>query len=491
MEQAAVDIVEIVKNSRECMIYGAGVYGRKLYELLTIYGLNQKIVCFAVSNEPAGEKKVFELPVISFAEAEKEHPKAVIFMAIKGAEELYKTVKEIYKGQVFFCQQREIESLYCHVFVKMWEQPIKHNKICFLSNLGKGYMCNGKYITEELIRQKQDVDIVWAVRNLDCKVPEEVRKVEIGSEEYFSELATSKVWVDNCRKDAYIYKREGQYYIQTWHGSGPLKKVEKDVEQVLSREYVHKAKRDGDMIDLFLSSTSANSAMFQNSFYSHGEIMECGSPRNDPMVDSHNINRHRIYNALGIEDQACKILLFAPTFRRTIKDSVEAYDLDIQRLREVLEKRYGDKYEVIVRFHPDLSGNEQLKSIYSDCIDATDYEDTQELLVISDVLITDYSSILWDFSLQKRPVFLYQNDEEKYLDDRGFYCPLNEWPYPRARTQEELYLKIAEFDEDRYQRDVDKFLKRWSSFDDGHASERAVERIMDVIQNPQKYRKEK
>lgn len=491
MEQDTIDIVEIIKNSRECMIYGAGAYGRKLYELLTICGLNQKIVCFVVSNDPAEEKKVFGLPVVSFMKAEKEYPKAVVFIAIKGAEELYKTVKKIHKGQVFFCQEPEIESLYYPAFVKLWEQPIKQNKICFLSNSGKGYMCNGKYITEELIRQKQDVDIVWAVRDMDCKVPKQVRKVEVGSKEYFYELATSKIWVDNCRKDAYIHKREGQYYIQTWHGSGPLKKVERDVEQVLPPEYIRKAKHDGGMIDLFLSSTSANSAMYRNSFYSHGEIMECGSPRNDPMVDSCNINRCKIYNTLGMKSQTCKIALFAPTFRKTIEDSVKAYDLDIQRLREVLAKRCGGKYEVMVRFHPDLSGNEQLKSMYSDCIDVTDYEDTQELLVVSDVLITDYSSILWDFSLQKRPIFLYQNDEEEYLDDRGFYCPLGEWPYPRARTQEELYQMIAEFDEDRYQRDVDKFLRLWNSFDDGHASERAVDRIMDVIHNPQKYRKVK
>lgn len=486
-----VDIEKTAENSQECIIYGAGVYGRKICELLTACGLKKKIAGFAVSEGQADGEKVLDLYVFSFEEAVKKYPEAVIFIAIKGAEELYRNIKQSRQGNVFLCRKQEIDQLYYRMFVRLWKQPIVYNKIFFMSNSGKGYMCNGKYITEELIRQRQNVDIVWAVKDIDCELPVQVRKVQVDTPEYFYEIATSKVWVDNCRKDIYIHKRADQYYIQTWHGSGPLKKVEKDVEDSLPLEYVQKAKHDGRMIDLFLSSTSANSVMYRDSFYSQGEIFECGSPRNDILIDSRKIEIEKIRNILGVENRENRLVLYAPTFRRTIEDSVKAYDLDADRIIKELEQRFGGSFLMVVRFHPDLSGNEQLRMLYSRCIQATDYEDTQELLAISDVLITDYSSIFWDFSLQKKPVFLYQNDEQAYLDDRGFYCPPSKWPYPRAYNQKELYEKIAEFEEETYQRKVDRFLRRWSSFDDGHASERAVERIMDVIRYPWNYGKEK
>lgn len=485
MADNTVDIMEIAESGPGCIIYGAGMYGQKILHLLTISGLKDKVKCFVVTGALNDENKVMGLSVLPLEKAKETYPKAAVFIAIKGAWDLYEKVSREY-DEVFFCQKEEIDLLYCRMFAKLWENPIKHNKLFFISNWGKGYLCNGKYITEELIRQKQDVDMVWAVEDIRCKTPAPVRKVLVDSPEYYYEMATSGVWVDNCRKDIHVQKREGQYYIQTWHGSGPLKKVERDAENALSPEYIRRAKHDGEMIDLFLSSTSANSAMYRDSFYSHGEIFECGSPRNDILFNRCGLDPNKIRASIGLGAEGCKIVLFAPTFRRTVEDSVKACDLDGDRVVKELEKRFGTEFVMLVKFHPNLSGDRRLKSLYSNCIHVTDYEDTQELLAVSDVLITDYSSVLWDFSLQRKPVFLYQNDEKEYLDERGFYCPPSQWPYPRAFSHEELYEKIKGFDERTYVREVDNFLRRWNSFDDGHASQRAAERIMDVIRNPKR-----
>lgn len=487
MGNGTVDIAELLAGAQECIIYGAGVYGRKIYELLTICGLADKVKCFTITGEAEEGSQVMNLPVIGFAKAESRYPEAVLLLAIKGEEALYQRVKRIHMAKSFFCGKEEIDLLYERVFGKLWENPIKRDKVFFLSNSGKGYLCNGKYITEELIRQRADVDLVWGVRDMTCRMPAQVRKVKVDSPEYYYELATAGIWVDNYRKDIHVHKRKGQYYIQTWHGSGPLKKVEKDVEDALSPEYIRKAKRDGEMIDLFLSGTSANSAMYKNAFYSRGEILECGSPRNDLLVAAQESRRDEIRRKLGLGNQEIKVALYAPTFRKSLEDSVKAYDLDGYKLKKGLESRFGGRFAILVRFHPDLSGEERLKMLYADCIQVTDYEDTQELLAVSDVLITDYSSVFWDFSLQRRPVFLYQNDEQEYLEDRGFYCPPDEWPYPRAHTQEELLREIACFQEEEYIENLESFFRRWPSFDDGHASERAACRIMDVICNPQKY----
>lgn len=487
MENTVTDMFRFVENCKECVIYGAGNYGKRLYELLTMFKLAQKVKCFAVSECPEKQSSNTKLRVISFEDMEKTYPNAAILVAVKDGEELYKKVKREHKGEVFPIK-KETLSLSDELMEKWWESPVEERKILFLSSSGKGYMCNGKYITEELLRQGQDIDMVWAVNNMECKVPDRVRKVKKDSYEYYHEVATARVWVDNERKDIQIKKRDGQYYIQTWHGSGPLKKVEKDVEDILSSKYVRKAKHDGEMIDLFLSSTSANSYMYRNSFYSSAEILECGSPRNDVMFRNPPVDRNKVLHSLGIENKNAKIVLYAPTFRCTREESAETYDLDAKRVIGELNKKFQGEFIMLLRFHCwDVSEFERIKKLYAGCINTTEYDDTQELLAVSDVLITDYSSIMWDFSLKRTPVFLYQNDAQEYMDSRGFYCHPDEWPYPRAFDMDGLCKIISEFNQAEYTEKVDSFLKRWSSFDDGFASKRAAARIMDVINNPQKY----
>ncbi|MCI8504518.1 MAG: hypothetical protein HFH00_11955 [Dorea sp.] len=487
MENTVTDMFRFVENCKECVIYGAGNYGKRLYELLTIFKFAHKVKCFAVSEHPEKQSSNTKLRVISFEDVEKTYPDAAILVAIKEGKELYEKVKKVHEGAVFLIK-KETLSLSDELMEKWWESPVEERKILFISSSGKGYMCNGKYITEELLRQGQDVDMVWAVNNMGCKVPDGVRKVKKDSCEYYHEVATARVWIDNERKDIQIKKRDGQYYIQTWHGSGPLKKVEKDVEDKLSPEYVRIAKHDGEMIDLFLSSTSANSYMYRNSFYSNGEILECGSPRNDVMFQNPPVDRNKVLHSLGIEDRKAKIVLYAPTFRSTREESAETYDLDAERVISELNKKFQGEFIMLLRFHCwDVSEFDRIKKLYVGCINTTGYEDTQELLAISDVLITDYSSIMWDFSLKRAPVFLYQNDAQQYMDGRGFYCHPDEWPYPRAYDMDGLCKAISEFKQAEYTEKVDAFLKRWSSFDDGFASKRAAARIMDVINNPQKY----
>lgn len=486
MESTVADLFKIVEKCKDCVIYGAGYYGKRLYNLLTVVNLVHKVKCFAVSKCPEEHSGNTGLMVVSFEEVKKRYPNAAILVAVKEGEELYKKIKREHEGEVFQIKEETL-SFSNELMEKLWESPVEERKILFMSNSGKGYMCNGKYITEELLRQGQDVDIVWAVNDMNCKIPDKIRKVKKDSYEYYYEMATARIWVDNERKDIQIKKRSGQYYIQTWHGSGPLKKVEKDVEDILSSEYIKMAKHDGEMIDLFLSSTSANTYMYKNSFYSNAEIFECGSPRNDVMFQNPSVDRNRVLRSLGIKNKNIKIILYAPTFRRTIEESAKSYDLDVEKVIGELNKKFRSEFIMLLRFHCwDVSNFEKIRKLYAGCINTTEYEDTQELLAISDVLITDYSSILWDFSLKKAPIFLYQNDAQEYMDSRGFYCHPNEWPYPRAYDMDSLCKIISEFNQAEYEEKVDAFLRKWTSFDDGYASKRAVERMMEVINIPQK-----
>ena len=147
-----------------------------------------------------------------------------------------------------------------------------------------------------------------------------------------------------------------------------------------------------------------------------------------------------------------------------------------------LRNRFKNEFVLLYRFHHQLYNSKERIEFYENGIDVTLYPDIQELLVAADVVITDYSSLMWDFSLQRKPVFLYQSDAKEYENNRGFYAPVSEWPYPQAHTQDELIELIVHFDNEAYLRELNLFLEKYGSCDDGHASERVVKRIMEVVE---------
>lgn len=175
------------------------------------------------------------------------------------------------------------------------------------------------------------------------------------------------------------------------------------------------------------------------------------------------------------------IVLYAPTFRSMSGDDFERYDLDWEHILGTMRQRFGKEYVVVYKLHHYMYQLVLEKGLYKDAVEATFYPDIQELLAAADIVITDYSSLMWDFSLQRRPVFLYQSDEDAYTNERGFYVPVSEWPYPKAHSQEELMEQILCFDEGRYITELDAFLTKYGSCDDGHASEKVAERILKVI----------
>ena len=174
-----------------------------------------------------------------------------------------------------------------------------------------------------------------------------------------------------------------------------------------------------------------------------------------------------------------KMALYAPTFRDNY--SFESYDLDYNKLKEALEKRFGGKWVVLVRFHFRLRNLEIPKKYIKNVINVTDYNDMQELLCACDLGITDYSSWMCDYVLTRKPGFLYASDIQKYIDDeRGFYYPLKTTPFKVAENNDELYNKILEFDEKKYLKEVDKFLERLGCYEKGEASVKTVKKIVEL-----------
>lgn len=271
-------------------------------------------------------------------------------------------------------------------------------------------------------------------------------------------------------------KREGQKYIQTWHSSLRLKMIEKDVESTLKPNYIAMALNDSKNIDILLSGCQKSTEIFEHCFWYDGEIMPSGTPRNDLFFDSDTKSRiSAIKNSLGIKENE-KILLYAPTFRKD--EGLQYYNVQYDFLQEKLQQKYGENWKILVRLHPHLLNHSKELLGQSPVIDVTRYDDIQELLLISDMLLTDYSSLMFDYAPSLRPCLLYTPDLESYQQqDRQLYFQIGELPFPICRTNEEIMHTINTLCETDYQQHISSFMQEVGSFEDGHASERVIKRI--------------
>lgn len=363
--------------------------------------------------------------------------------------------------------------------------PIRKTRVAICNVWGFGD--NAKYVAEELARRKKsyrNLELVFIANHPDAAyAPEGIKVLKTNSLKAIYALATARVWVDNNRKENYIRKRKGQYYIQTWHGGIALKKIEKDYEDKLGHQYVANAKRDSKMTDLYVSNSSFCTAMYRRSFWYRGEIMECGSPRNDILLNRAVHVSDGIRERLGVKE-GMKIAIYAPTYREG-DNNTQPYQLDFNKLLQALEDKFGDKWIIAVRLHPLVSGQSGFIRYNSRIINASHYRDIYELMSAGEVLITDYSNIMFEFSFMKKPVFLYASDVEAYEKERGFYFRYNSLPYKKARTEEELIENIKSFDATEYRREVDGFLNKLAIYENGNAAGCVADRILEVINGGQ------
>ncbi|MDD6610927.1 MAG: CDP-glycerol glycerophosphotransferase family protein [Clostridiales bacterium] len=360
--------------------------------------------------------------------------------------------------------------------------PVQKNKVVFTSFYGRGASDNPKAIVDELAKRSEQLDIVWLAKDTaHAGVPEGVRVVPYDTPAAIREMSTAKVWVDNCRKGA-RNKKKGQYYMQTWHGFA-LKRIERDVADKLNTPenaaYAEYAKRDSAQIDAIISNSTFMTKIYQESFWYHGPVLEYGSPRNDLLVHPSADARKTIAKALHLPED-CRYIMYAPTFRAD--HSLDAYNLDYHAACHACEQRFGGKWIMLVRLHPGVMQlAKDLKFDNQVTFDATAFDDMQLLLSACDAVITDYSSLMFDFALTRRPCFQFATDIDAYKTDRNFYFPIDETPFPLAKSNAEMVQHILDFDDAAYQKDWDAFYEKMGFCEDGQATQRCVQWILDKV----------
>ena len=355
--------------------------------------------------------------------------------------------------------------------------PVKKEKILLINFNGKGYGCNPKYIAQEILSQELGCDMVWLVSNPEEEFPEKIRKVPYRSIRAFYEVATAKVIVTNVKNDLRLIKKKEQYIIQTWHGSYSSKFLEREAEGKLSPSYLKESKKNSAQTDLFLSNSRVLSQCYRDAFWCECEIMECGFPRNDMLFTWNPAEIDRIKASLGGSNHS-KLVLYAPTFRDD--GSCEAYSIDCVGILNILRKN-GDDWKLLTRLHPNVSACDTLFPADENIINANKYPDMQELLLVSDILITDYSSTPFEFAAMQKQVYIYAPDIRQYQAVRGLKDDFFRMPYRICESNEELLGLIAQYTSKGATKEAEQFMDCFGGVDRGDASKQVVERIKQVM----------
>jgi len=340
---------------------------------------------------------------------------------------------------------------------------------------GKKYTCNPKYVYQYIYERNQNLQHVWVLEDKETNELKNKKNTSIvnkNSVQFFYHFLTAKVVISNASIPTYIPLRRKQKYIETWHGGGAYKKTGLSYDQ--SELQIKKLKLLAQEVTLFISSSEIfTETKSKNHIVEREKFFEIGMPRNDILFKGSKDLSNKVKDYYNL-DREKKIVLYAPTYRTKNDDSATYEDLDMTGLVKALEEKFGGDWVVFTRMHYYL--NEKLQ--YKDAVNASSYPDMQELMLATDALITDYSSVMWDFSLTKKPAFVFAPDLEEYEKNRSFFTPPEKWPFTIVKNNEELVNEIGRFDQQKHEKSIAEHHENQGSFEDGTATEKVFEKIM-------------
>ncbi len=362
---------------------------------------------------------------------------------------------------------------------------INRKKIVFFTM--SDYAGHGKEIANQLLKRKEDLELVWIVKNLNVEVPAGIRLVSQNEQqEYIHELETAKMWVCDTGMPLDIVKRDGQIYVQVKHWSSvTLKAFGFELARFRqNKSMIELCERESRIIDYIITGSKFDTETCRRGFAFTGEIFEAGSPRTDILFDSEKY-RMKVCNYYHIDSKK-KMLLYAPTFRSGTGEEyvpkASHIDLDFGKIKKELEKRFGGSWLILLRLHPVVAkqGIKRDKPKY--VIDVSNYYDSEELVAASDMMVTDYSSIMFEPAFVKKPVFLFAVDKNEYIDqERTLLIEYETLPFSIAETNEELAENIRKFEPAEYEKRLKDFFDKYGVHEDGHAGERAAGFISGLI----------
>lgn len=374
--------------------------------------------------------------------------------------------------------------------------PVDEKLIMFESFQGKSFACSPKALYRAIVADPRfdDYTLVWAFRRpLGYTEVAELGRATLVtyiSEAYQVYHARAKYWVTNSIMPVHMTLRPGQVYIQTWHGT-PLKRLGCDIREessgnvLFSADEIHRRyTREGDRLTYLLSPSAFATDKLSSAFglVASGRtsaVIEEGYPRNDRLATFGGADVTEVRECLGIP-AGKKVVLYAPTFRDNQHSSATGYTFDLGVDFDSLRAALGDDYVILFRAHYLVASRFDFTAQEGFVYDVSSVDDINDLYIASDMLITDYSSVFFDYANTRRPIVFFMYDLEHYAEDlRGIYLDVSELPGPIVRTQDELVaaVRAAGSPSPELSEKYARFNERFTYLDDGHASERVIERV--------------
>ena len=355
---------------------------------------------------------------------------------------------------------------------------------------GRNYTCSPKAIYEKMLTMKEfkDFKFIWAFNDPskhDVMKDKRLVIVKTNTKDYYKYISSSKYWIVNSIMDECITKKKGQIYVQCWHGT-PLKRLRYDIEvngAVLNtiEEIRKRNDRDARKFDYFISPSKYCTEKFTSAFnlIALGKkdiIIEEGYPRNDSLFNRNKKDVDKIKEKLGIPKDK-KVICYLPTFRDNQHTSGVGYTYNLAIDFDSLKKRFGKDYVILFKPHYFIANKIDLSKYKNFVYNVANYDEINDIYLASDLLITDYSSVFFDYANLNRLVMFYMYDFDDYKNNlRDFYISLDELPGPITKTQKELEKYISNIDKSNseYKTKYKKFNDKYTYLDDGNASERVI-----------------
>lgn len=380
-----------------------------------------------------------------------------------------------------------IQTAYKIIFTCVGLFPAKKNLVVFESYLGKQYSCNPRAIYEYLKENHPEYKMYWSIdkRFTHNFVNKDVDYIYRFSIKWLFAMARARYWVTNSRMPLWIPKPKHTIYLQTWHGT-PLKKLAADMDEVhmpgtTTSIYKESFMRESRNWDYLISPNRYSTEIFKRAFMFEKEMIETGYPRNDYLYvcnEPNNIKNLKMRFGIPLDK---KVILYAPTWRDNQFYAEGKYKFDLELDLHMMKQELGNEYVIILRMHYLVAENLDLSNYQGFAYDFSNHEDINELYIIADVLMTDYSSVFFDYGNLKRPMLFFVYDIESYRDNlRGFYFDFEKYaPGPLIKTTEEVIEHIKRFEREGFSLppSFEPFYNKFCYLEDGSSSKKVVEKV--------------
>ncbi|CAI3800251.1 bifunctional glycosyltransferase/CDP-glycerol:glycerophosphate glycerophosphotransferase [Pseudarthrobacter sp. MM222] len=350
--------------------------------------------------------------------------------------------------------------------------------VLFESFSGKTCTDSPRALSDALHEKSPEVPIYWSINDFSVEYPTYAVPVLRGSREWFARLKTSGTVVNNNNFPFYFKKSEGQRYVQTWHGT-PLKKLARHApNRHLSASYRRTMEREGQMWDVLLAQNDFASKILPEAFGYNGNVLTAGYPRNDVLVRPGRENTaERLRQTLGIT-QDKTVVLYAPTWRDDARDGSQRHRLVSHLDFSRAGRNLGSNYVFLIRGHHNVAGASSTQ-VGANVIDVSLYPEINDLILVSDLLVTDYSSISFDYCVTGKPMFFLVPDLNQYRDEtRGLYL---DWeaiaPGPLCADTDQLCAAILAAGDGSSEESYRRFKANYAALDDGAATDRVLATI--------------